>query len=129
MKVLSGVLVLADGLVRAARKAEDGLTLQEAAGRLGMHPEAVLHVARTGLLPGRREGRGWRFTMSEVESFDAEHVTGARMAALLGTSPRSAIAGLVRLCAWVVAGPPACRQAIFRRTDAERAACLTTRVA
>lgn len=117
------VLFAAD-LHRPSPTAEGELTLQQAAKLLRLHPEAVLHLARTDLLTGKRQGRSWAFEEKVVLDFGADHVAASKVAKRLGTSPRAAIERLASIGIRPVVGPPACRQAVFRKDADERATGL-----
>ena len=120
-EALSAVFVQTSDLIKPARDGKNVFTLQEASAKLWIHPEAVLHVARAGLLAGSREGRAWNFSALAVDAFDAAHVSNSRMAASVAASPRSTIARLAGMGIRPVVGPPTCRQAIFARSAAEQA--------
>ncbi|MCC4297213.1 TniQ family protein [Aurantimonas coralicida] len=122
---LSAVFVQASDLIGPACDGKNVLTLQEASAKLWIHPEAVLHVARAGLLAGSREGRAWSFSAVAVDAFDAAHVSNSRIAASVAASPRSTIARLAGMGIRPVVGPPTCRQAIFARSAAEQALGIT----
>jgi len=49
----------------------DGLTLHEAAERLGVHYMTVYRYIRTGRLPATRDGRNWRIAAADVERLHA----------------------------------------------------------
>lgn len=116
---LDGIVVRIECTALSADDFDAAFTLQQAALRLRLHPEAVLHLARTGLLPGSRKGRVWEFVASHVERFDATHLSGTDVAAMLGTSPKAAIVRLANAGVRPLAGPPSCRQAVFRKGDVE----------
>ncbi|MEQ9324218.1 MAG: helix-turn-helix domain-containing protein [Polyangiaceae bacterium] len=60
--------VLDDLLARRASSAT--LDVTQAAERLGVHPSRVRQAAAAGQLPGRKVGRWWMFSPSDVEAFD-----------------------------------------------------------
>lgn len=47
---------------------EDSVTAGELAQRLRIHRETVYLKAQSGVIPGFRVGRAWRFYMSEVRA-------------------------------------------------------------
>lgn len=108
-------------------KAADGYDLSTVALRTGIHPEAVRALAVSGLLKGCRTASAWSFAEVDVESFLRTYVSGAEVAADLAISPRSAIARLDEVGVHPAAGPPACRQTIFRRSDVASVSWSLTR--
>ncbi len=61
-----------NGKPRHRRKKRPYLTLSEAADRLGVSRETVRHWCRTGKLPAKRWGPGWRIQPDDVERLIAE---------------------------------------------------------
>lgn len=45
------------------------LTAAQVAPLLGVRPAQVMRWANTGILPGRRIGRQWRFSKSRLEAY------------------------------------------------------------
>ena len=68
-----------------AETADRILSIPEAAQLLGLAPNTVRHLARTGQLPGRRVGKQWRFShraLTEwIRSGGAQSAGAAKVAA------------------------------------------------
>ncbi|AWN42621.1 hypothetical protein DK389_21580 [Methylobacterium durans] len=121
--VSPGRLSLATVMVRPAdlrrlRKG-DGLTVEEAAGQLGIHHEAARSLRRIGLLgQGRAGPRSLR--RCDVDAFARRYMPASEAARLLGTSPRRASRIMAERGVAIAAGPPTCRQIFYLREDAQR---------
>ena len=105
-------------VVRAfAPKAAAGtsMTLQAAAGCLGLKWEVVAHLVRVGLLGGSRAG----ITRADADAFIETFVTGAALARAAGTSPRTMALRLAAEGIKPASGPgiDGGRQNLFRRVD------------
>jgi hypothetical protein len=117
-----GRLSLATIMVRPAdlrclRKG-DGLTVEEAAGQLGIHHEAARSLRRIGLLGHGRAGpRSLRH--GDVDAFARRYMPASEAARLLGTSPRHASKIMAERGVAVAAGPPTCRQIFYVREEAQ----------
>lgn len=101
-------------------KGDDLISVERAARRLALHPDAVRWLVRQGHL----EGRGARVLADAVAAFGREHVPAAQLAPTLATSPRALIRRLRDAGLAPTFGPPACRQAIYRRAEALRLVAL-----
>ncbi len=52
------------------------LTAEEAACHLRIHVKTLLRLAREGVAPGIRMGKYWRFRLSSLDLWLAQHQTG-----------------------------------------------------
>jgi excisionase family DNA binding protein len=50
---------------------DEFLTAEEVAERLKMHPRTVRRMLARGDIPGRRLGKGWRVSATELQKFIA----------------------------------------------------------
>jgi excisionase family DNA binding protein len=64
---------------------EDMLTLTAAADFLQISPEVLRRHAKDGVIPAHKEGRTWRFSRNELESW--LHRGGPQVAAEVDDSP------------------------------------------
>ena len=48
---------------------ENLLTVEKVAALLGVHPQTVYDMARSGAIKGRKIGRVWRFLPSDVSAY------------------------------------------------------------
>lgn len=91
------------------------MTLQAAAGYLGLKWEVVSRLVSAGLLRGSRAGT----SRADADAFNHTFVTGATLARAVGTSPRKMADRLRALGIKPVSGPgvDGGRQNFFRRAD------------
>jgi hypothetical protein len=95
----------------------DGLTVEEAAVRLGEKWQVVRDLAASGLITRDRDGK---IDRRSVEAFARTYVAGANLARKLGTSPKHLpIMAAARGVRPIIA-PPRARKAFYKATDAAR---------
>lgn len=116
---LGACLLRESDLVPRAAEDTGTLNLQQFAGSIGMHPEAVSTMLREGMISARRAGASWTIPRSEVARFEERFVTGAKLAAHQELAPRALINRLARVGVHPVIGPPACRQVVYLRGAGE----------
>lgn len=117
--VLADTAGLAGVLVRAADMrplAGRPLSVEAAAGRLGIHHEAMRWLVAEGHVARAADGG---ISSAALLDFERSHVPAAALARAGGTSPRRVIEFLTSVGCAPVFGPPDCRQAIFARRRAQ----------
>ncbi|MBB3961823.1 TniQ family protein [Aureimonas phyllosphaerae] len=112
---LGACLLRESDLVPRAAEDTETLNLQQFAGAIGMHPEAVSTMLREGMISARRAGASWTIPRSEVARFEERFVTGAKLAVRQELAPRALINRLAKVGVHPVIGPPACRQVVYLR--------------
>jgi hypothetical protein len=115
-----GMLSLARVFVRCSdlreyRLHSFGLSVEESARQLQVHPETVRYFVRCGLLPTLHEGGSKLIDPAELRRFGMEHVAASELARDLKSSPRYVTKRLNEIGIPYIVGPPVCRQTIFAR--------------
>lgn len=121
---LSDVAVSPDDV--AGLRSGPELTVRGIARRLRLREDVTRHLAGTGILSDRADGKP---TIGGITLFERSFVTTIELARRCGLSARAVWMRLEGLAVAPVFGPPTCRQIIYRRDQAEEAlATLVSRV-
>lgn len=105
-------------MLRRSLEAGEALTVEAAALRLRCKWQVVANLVARGLLPVDRSGR---IRLDALERFPAVYVTGADLARMRGTSPRSLAVRLAGDGVVPVVGPgvDGSRQNFYRRSEVD----------
>lgn len=108
---------------KQVRRREDGFSIEEAAGRLGLKRQVAYELVEAGILksstPGRKRGK--RIAVRDIEGFRSKFVLASHLGLDSGRSKGWAADRLIKMGACPVSGPSVDgrRQYVFRRSDVE----------
>ena len=108
-------IVIRPSALRALRARPEGLTVEQLAEELGVHPEVARHLVSRRLIACRGEGVRRRIAHDGVVTFKASYMSGVEVAGQLRTSPRMVLRLLTDLGLEPAFGPPECRQVFYLR--------------
>lgn len=99
--------------VRHLRKSTTDLSVERASRVLGIHPDCVRALHKSGIIPGP----GAKVTAEGLDNFKRTFIAGAQWARAAGIRPRAAVHHLAKVGVNPAFAPPKFRQAIYRKSE------------